>query len=114
MFRGCQSPHGGSKPVYRRALLPQALCRHAPLIRALKRAGGRPILKSQWADGIDTVGGDILTTTIRSTKYGAAVTCCGNVASADLPLNVYPFILRGVKLIGIDSQNCPMPLRLEI
>ena len=76
--------------------------------------GGRPILKSLWAGGIDTVGGDILTTTIRSTKYGAAVTCCGNVASADLPLNVYPFILRGVRLIGIDSQNCPMPIRKKI
>ncbi len=76
--------------------------------------GGRPILKSQWAGSIDTVGGDILTTTIRSTKYGAVVTCCGNVASADLPLNVYPFILRGVRLIGIDSQNCPMPIRQKI
>jgi len=73
--------------------------------------GGRPILKSLWAGGIDTVRGDILTTTIRSTKYGAAVTCCGNVASADLPLNVYPFILRGVRLIGIDSQNCSMAVR---
>jgi len=75
---------------------------------------GRPLLKSLWAGGIDTVGGDILATTIRSTKYGAAVTCCGNVASADLPLNVYPFILRGVRLIGIDSQNCPMPIRQKI
>jgi len=36
------------------------------------------------------------------------------VASADLPLNVYPFILRGVRLIGIDSQNCPMPIRQQI
>ena len=75
---------------------------------------GRPLLKSRWAGGIDTVGGDILTTTIRSAKYGAAVTCCGNVAAADLPLNVYPFILRGVRLIGIDSQNCPMPIRQKI
>jgi putative YhdH/YhfP family quinone oxidoreductase len=75
---------------------------------------GRPLLKSLWAGGIDTVGGDILATTIRSTQYGAAVTCCGNVASADLPLNVYPFILRGVRLIGIDSQNCPMPIRQKI
>jgi len=74
----------------------------------------RPLLKSLWAGGIDTVGGDILATTIRSTKYGAAVTCCGNVASADLPLNVYPFILRGVRLIGIDSQNCPMSIRQKI
>ena len=75
---------------------------------------GRPLLKSLWAGGIDTVGGDILATTIRSTKYGAAVTCCGNVASADLPLNVFPFILRGVRLIGIDSQKCPMPIRQKI
>jgi acrylyl-CoA reductase (NADPH) len=75
---------------------------------------GRPLLKSRWAGGIDTVGGDILATTIKSTHYGATVTCCGNVASADLPLNVYPFILRGVKLVGIDSQNCPMPLRRKI
>jgi len=75
---------------------------------------GRPLLKSLWAGGIDTVGGDILATTIKSTHYGATVTCCGNVASADLPLNVYPFILRGVRLIGIDSQNCPMPIRQKI
>jgi acrylyl-CoA reductase (NADPH) len=75
---------------------------------------GRPLLKSKWAGGIDTVGGDILATTIKSTKYGATVTCCGNVASPDLPLNVFPFILRGVKLIGIDSQNCPMPIRQKI
>jgi putative YhdH/YhfP family quinone oxidoreductase len=75
---------------------------------------GRPLLKSLWAAGIDTVGGNILATTVKSTNYGATVTCCGNVASPDLPLNVFPFILRGVKLIGIDSQNCPMPLRKKI
>ena len=75
---------------------------------------GRPLLKSIWAAGIDTVGGGILATTIKSTNYGAPVTCCGNVASPDLPLNVFPFILRGVRLIGIDSQNCPMPLRKKI
>ena len=74
----------------------------------------RPLLKSTWAAGIDTVGGGILATTIKSTNYGATVTCCGNVASPDLPLNVFPFILRGVRLIGIDSQNCPMPLRKKI
>jgi len=73
--------------------------------------GRRPILKGLWAGSVDTVGGDILTTTIRSAKYGAAITCCGNVASADLPLNVYPFILRGVRLIGIDSQSCSMAVR---
>ncbi len=75
---------------------------------------GRPLLKGLWAGSIDTVGGDILATSIKTTNHGGVVTCCGNVASADLPINVYPFILRGVRLIGIDSQNCPMPLRKKI
>jgi putative YhdH/YhfP family quinone oxidoreductase len=77
-------------------------------------SSGRPMLKGLWAGGIDTVGGEILATTIKSTKDGGAVTCCGNVGSHDLPLNVYPFILRGVTLMGIDSQNCPMPMRLKV
>jgi len=74
----------------------------------------RPMLKGRWAGAIDTVGGDILATTIKSMQQYGAVTCCGNVASPDLPLNVYPFILRGVTLVGIDSQNCPMPLRQKV
>ncbi|MEW6388250.1 MAG: YhdH/YhfP family quinone oxidoreductase [Thermodesulfobacteriota bacterium] len=75
---------------------------------------GKPLLKSRWAGAIDTLGGPILATTIRSTQYGAVVTCCGNVASPDLPLNVYPFIIRGVTLVGIDSQNCPMETRVKV
>jgi acrylyl-CoA reductase (NADPH) len=75
---------------------------------------GRPLLKDRWAGSIDTVGGPLLATTIRSVRYGGVVTCCGNVASPDLPLTVYPFILRGVTLIGIDSQNCPMPTRVQV
>jgi acrylyl-CoA reductase (NADPH) len=74
----------------------------------------RPLLKAQWAGAIDTVGGPILATTLRSVDYGGAVTCCGNVASPELPLTVYPFILRAVSLIGIDSQNCPMATRVEV
>jgi len=77
-------------------------------------SGGRPLLKARWAGSVDTVGGPILATTIKSTDYGGAVTSCGNAASHDLPLNVYPFILRAVTLIGIDSQNCPMPLRTKV
>jgi len=74
---------------------------------------GRPLLKSRWAGCIDTVGGDILATSIKSVNANGVVTTCGNVASPELPINVYPFILRGVSLIGIDSQNCPMNNRLE-
>jgi putative YhdH/YhfP family quinone oxidoreductase len=72
------------------------------------------LLKEKWAGVIDTVGGEILVSAIKSTCYGGAVTCCGNVASADLPLSVYPFILRGVSLLGIDSAKCPMHIRERI
>ncbi len=74
---------------------------------------GRPLLKSQWAGSIDTVGGDILATSIKTVNPHGVVTSCGNVASPELPINVFPFILRGITLVGIDSQNCPMPDRLK-
>lgn len=75
---------------------------------------GRPLLKSQWAGVADTVGGEILATAIKSTHPWGTVTCCGNVASPNLPLTVFPFILRGVRLVGIDSQNCPMTIRRQV
>lgn len=75
---------------------------------------GRPLLKERWAGVIDTVGGEILATAIKSTQLNGNVTCCGNVASPDLPLTVFPFILRGVSLYGIDSQHCPMDTRIKI
>ncbi|CCU78129.1 Alcohol dehydrogenase [Halanaerobium saccharolyticum subsp. saccharolyticum DSM 6643] len=74
---------------------------------------GRMLLKEKWDGVIDTVGGNILTTAIKATKYDGAVTCCGNVASAKLDLNVYPFILRGISLFGIDSVQCKRELREE-
>ena len=75
---------------------------------------GRPLLKGRWAGVVDTVGGEILATAIKSTNPRGVVTCCGNVASANLPINVYPFILRGVSLVGIDSQDSPMEQRQQI
>ncbi|UCD65365.1 MAG: YhdH/YhfP family quinone oxidoreductase [Deltaproteobacteria bacterium] len=75
---------------------------------------GKLLLREKWAGVIDTVGGEILATAIKSTAYGGAVTCCGNVASPDLPLSVYPFILRAVSLLGIDSAKCPIHLRQKI
>jgi putative YhdH/YhfP family quinone oxidoreductase len=74
----------------------------------------RSLLKPAFAGGIDTVGGVILENIIKSTSPMGAVTCCGNVASPDLRLTVFPFILRGVTLIGIDSQNYPMSYRQEV
>jgi putative YhdH/YhfP family quinone oxidoreductase len=76
--------------------------------------GGRPLLKARWAGVFDTVGGEMLATAIKSTDLYGTVTCCGNVSSPDLPINVFPFILRGIHLVGISSQNTPMDLRLKI
>ena len=72
---------------------------------------GRLLLKGQWAGVVDTVGGEMLATAIKSTRQRGVITTCGNVASHELNTNVYPFILRGVTLVGIDSASCPMERR---
>lgn len=72
------------------------------------------LLRERWAGVIDAVGGEILAGAVKSTRYGGTVTCCGNASSGELPLNVYPFILRAVKLIGIDSARCPLEKRKKI
>ena len=74
----------------------------------------RPMLKEQFAGAVDTVGGEYLAQAIKATQYGGAVTCCGLTAAADLNVSVFPFILRGVSLHGIDSVQCPMPPRLRL
>ncbi|MCW3787676.1 YhdH/YhfP family quinone oxidoreductase [Plebeiibacterium sediminum] len=71
----------------------------------------RPMLKTQWAGAIDVVGGNTLTTLLKGCNPLGSVTTCGNIGSGDLNMTVYPFILRGVSLLGIDSQNCPMKIR---
>ncbi|MGI6639292.1 MAG: YhdH/YhfP family quinone oxidoreductase [Desulfobulbus sp.] len=72
------------------------------------------LLPARWAGVVDTVGGEILATAVKSTGFDGVITCCGNAASHDLPLNVYPFILRGVHLIGIYSAESPMHKRLRV
>jgi putative YhdH/YhfP family quinone oxidoreductase len=74
----------------------------------------RPLLSARWAASVDTVGGDILSTIVRQTDHRGCVTACGLVAGTDLKFTVYPFILRGVTLAGIDSAKCPMTRRREI
>jgi len=74
----------------------------------------RPMLKERWAGCVDVVGGETLAAAVKATRYGGAVTCCGLVGATDLPLNVYPFILRGVSLLGIDSVQCPAAVRLQV
>ena len=74
---------------------------------------GRPLQKGRWAGVVDAVGGNILATAIKSAKYGGLVAACGNAMSADLAVSVYPFILRGVSLLGVDSVEVPMNTRLR-
>ncbi len=74
----------------------------------------RPLLPGRWAGAVDTVGGHTLATIIRQTAPGGCVTACGVVGGAELPLTVYPFILRGVQLSGIDSAGLTRERRLAI
>lgn len=74
-------------------------------------SSSRPLLSAKWSGSVDTVGGDVLATTLRSTNVGGCVTACGMVAGNDLSLSVFPFILRGVTLAGIDSATCPIEER---
>jgi len=74
----------------------------------------KAMLKSKWAGVVDTVGGNILATAIKTCKYNATVTTCGNVAGDKFSSSVYPFILRGVSLVGIDSVQCSLELRDKV
>lgn len=74
----------------------------------------RPLLKARWAGGVDTVGGSTLTCLLKSTRIGGCVAACGLVAGDQLPLTVYPFILRGVALAGVTSASCPRATRERV
>jgi acrylyl-CoA reductase (NADPH) len=68
----------------------------------------KPIMGEKYAGLIDTVGGEILANALKYIKYDGVATCCGLTASHELHTNVFPFILRGVRLIGIDSVECKL------
>ncbi|MBA1145699.1 YhdH/YhfP family quinone oxidoreductase [Ectothiorhodospiraceae bacterium WFHF3C12] len=76
---------------------------------------GKPLLKPQWAGAVDTVGGGVLVNVLKSLYYGGTATCCGLVASPKMEgATVFPFILRGVNLLGIDSVEVPLAKRPAI
>ncbi len=75
---------------------------------------GRTLLPTRWAGVIDTVGGNTLSTAIKSTKDNCSVVACGLIQSSKLSSTVYPFILRRVNLLGLSSSNCMMELRTKI
>ncbi|WP_137170663.1 MDR family oxidoreductase [Marinomonas sp. FW-1] len=76
-------------------------------------APGKPLQKERWAGVIDCVGSHTLVNACATTKYGGVVTCCGLAQGMDFPASVAPFILRGIKLIGIDSVMRPLEDRIE-
>ena len=71
------------------------------------------LAKSRWAGAVDAVGSTTLANVLSQMTYGGTVAACGLAQGMDLPTSVAPFILRGVKLIGVDSVMCPMPRRSE-
>lgn len=78
----------------------------------LSEASSKPMLKGTWAAAVDGVGGETLANIVKSLSYGGVVAAYGLVGGAELPINVFPFILRGVSLLGIDSAQCPTQKRL--
>ena len=74
----------------------------------------RPLLKGRWAGAVDTVGGNTLATVLRTTQPYGCVTACGLVGGTDFSISVYPFILRGITLQGIDTAGIPREYRSEI
>ncbi|WP_417377019.1 YhdH/YhfP family quinone oxidoreductase [Gimesia maris] len=74
----------------------------------------KPLLKARWSAAIDTVGGSILSNVIRSIQPNGCVAACGNAGGAELDLTVFPFILRGITLDGIDSAWYPIEKRTTL
>lgn len=76
--------------------------------------GTRPLEKSLWAAAFDSVGGEQLGWLTRTMNQNGLIAAFGNAGGIDLKTNVLPFILRGVRLIGVDSAATPMPLRRKV
>ncbi|MHB9098716.1 MAG: YhdH/YhfP family quinone oxidoreductase [Syntrophales bacterium] len=74
----------------------------------------KAMLKEQWAGAYDTVGGRTLENVIKSIRYLGVIANCGMVGGGAISTSVFPFILRGIKLLGTDSVQCPMDLRLKV
>ena len=72
-----------------------------------------PLEKQCWAGAVDTVGSSMLAKVLAQMNYNGAVAACGLAGGFDLPTTVMPFILRGVKLLGVDSVSCPYEKRVQ-
>jgi acrylyl-CoA reductase (NADPH) len=84
------------------------------LLREEINFGARPLEEAQWAGAIDNVGGEMLTWLTRTTNFWGNIASIGMAASAELKTTVFPLILRGVSLLGVNSVFTPRALRLEV
>ena len=89
----------------------KSLGAHSIIDRAELSAPGKPFQKERWAGVVDAVGSHTLANALAQTRYGGAVAACGLAQGMDLPTTVMPFILRNVRLIGVDSVMAPLALR---
>jgi NADPH2:quinone reductase len=76
--------------------------------------GSRPLEKAQWAAAFDAVGGESLAWLTRTMQPGGLIASFGNAGGIEFKTTVLPFILRGVRLIGVNSGDTPMPLRRKV
>jgi acrylyl-CoA reductase (NADPH) len=84
----------------------------AVLSRTTLQMGSKPLEKATWAGAVDVVGGDTLAWLTRTMLYNGSIAASGLTGGIELKTTVLPFILRGAKLLGIDSAFCPMHARL--
>ncbi len=80
--------------------------------RATLSEPGKPLQKERWAGVVDSVGSHTLANAVAQVRYGGAVAACGLAQGMDFPASVAPFILRSVKLIGVDSVMAPKARRV--
>ncbi|MCS6778596.1 MAG: oxidoreductase [Geminicoccaceae bacterium] len=79
--------------------------------KSVAEPGAGPLASARWAGAVDTVGGPVLSGLLKAMRYRGTVAACGNAGGVELHTTVFPFILRGVRLIGIDSALAPMAER---
>jgi acrylyl-CoA reductase (NADPH) len=77
----------------------------------LAEAPARPLMPEKWAGAVDAVGGTTLAAILAALKYGGSVAACGLAGGNKIETSVIPFLLRGVKLLGVDSVMCPLVRR---
>ena len=74
----------------------------------------KPLDKASYSSAVDTVGGEMLAKIISMISNNGVVSCCGNVGGAMFTTSVFPFILRGVQLSGVDSAESPIRLKKDL